>query len=189
MTGHRARRVAGAALAVGLLVATACSGDDGTDGPPDSVRTDSALPVPGATVGTTPLTTPEDEAVPELAVPIVSAELAVDVLLSAVDEAFDPEEPDWGLPAAWREVAPELIFAGPSTSADPETISGVEVVISGSGDDVMALAVEDEDGACATLILLADGDGWISEFGPEPDSCSGEAALTTWEQNQPDDGG
>ena len=177
------------AVAVATVVAlgVGCSGDEGADGPPASVRTDSVAPVPGATVGTTPLTTPEDEAVPELAVPIVSAEVAVDVLLAAAEDAFDPEEPDWGVPAAWREVAPEVLFAGPATHADPETISGVEVVVSGDGEDVLVVAVEDEEGRCATLVLRTSGSALASEYGPEPEDCSGEAALIAWEDLQDDE--
>ena len=175
-----------------VLGAVAGCGEDGpNDGPPASVRTSEAPSVPNATVGTTPLTTPDRDPVPVLVVPIVSAELAVDVLLDAVDEAFDPEEPDWGLPEAWHEVAPDLIFAGPATLADPETISGVEIVVRGNGEEVMAVAVEDEDGGCASFVVQVDVDvddddeeiivGWSGEYGPEPDECSGVAALQAWE--------
>ena len=181
---HRPMRWVGAAVLASLALLVGCSGDEGADGPPASVRTDSVGPVPGATVGTTPLTTPEDEAVPELAVPIVSAEVAVDVLLAAAEDAFDPEEPDWGVPAAWREVAPEALFAGPATHADPETISGVEVVVSGDGEDVLVVAVEDEDGRCATLVLRSSETELTSEYGPEPEDCSGQAALIAWEELQ-----
>lgn len=188
MTSRSARRRSswrwGAPLALGAaLVVAGCTTDDGAD--------------PSGTAVTAVDVEDELRPVPALAVPIADAGTAVVALVRAVEPAFDPEAPDWGLPAAWREIAPGVVFAGAATTADEETISGVEVVLSGDGEEVMAVAVADEEGRCAAFAIVAERDagddgeavvvGYRVERGVTPEPCSGEALLVDRERDAGDE--
>jgi hypothetical protein len=149
-----------------------------TEDDDDDSTTSTTEAILGATDEMTSFETVGGDLIPVLEVPIVDAETAADLMSDVLFDGLDVDAENWDLEATWSELLPGIGFNDGTDPADSETISGLQVLTNAEGEDVMFVAVMDEDDNCSGLSITAVDGGWSSsQLFSIDGECSGAALF------------